>query len=166
MALYEKWLEIAQAAKTAEEDNKFWSAYFLKEQKNYEIILESKNTQLKGTIKELAEKFSMDSVTFIGFMDGINTSLKEEISLEELDEDSEINVEIDLEKLYHNMLDAKADWLYNLSQWEDILTAEKRKEIKKAYNESKIVRNENKIGRNDPCPCGSGKKYKQCCLNK
>jgi len=21
-------------------------------------------------------------------------------------------------------------------------------------------------GRNDPCPCGSGKKYKQCCLNK
>ncbi|WP_181942728.1 SEC-C metal-binding domain-containing protein, partial [Klebsiella pneumoniae] len=23
-----------------------------------------------------------------------------------------------------------------------------------------------KIGRNDPCPCGSGKKYKQCCLVK
>ena len=23
-----------------------------------------------------------------------------------------------------------------------------------------------KIGRNDPCPCGSGKKYKQCCLLK
>jgi preprotein translocase subunit SecA len=21
-----------------------------------------------------------------------------------------------------------------------------------------------KIGRNDPCPCGSGKKYKKCCL--
>jgi uncharacterized protein YchJ len=21
-------------------------------------------------------------------------------------------------------------------------------------------------GRNDPCPCGSGKKYKKCCLNK
>lgn len=25
---------------------------------------------------------------------------------------------------------------------------------------------ETKVGRNDPCPCGSGKKYKQCCLNK
>ena len=24
----------------------------------------------------------------------------------------------------------------------------------------------NKIGRNDPCPCGSGKKYKACCLLK
>lgn len=23
-----------------------------------------------------------------------------------------------------------------------------------------------KIGRNDPCPCGSGKKYKFCCMNK
>jgi len=23
-----------------------------------------------------------------------------------------------------------------------------------------------KIGRNDPCPCGSGKKYKSCCLPK
>ena len=26
------------------------------------------------------------------------------------------------------------------------------------------VRKEKKIGRNDPCPCGSGKKYKKCCL--
>ena len=25
------------------------------------------------------------------------------------------------------------------------------------------VRNDNKVGRNDPCPCGSGKKYKNCC---
>ena len=25
-------------------------------------------------------------------------------------------------------------------------------------------RDENKVGRNDPCPCGSGKKYKKCCL--
>lgn len=28
------------------------------------------------------------------------------------------------------------------------------------------VRTEKKIGRNDPCPCGSGKKYKQCCGRK
>ena len=25
---------------------------------------------------------------------------------------------------------------------------------------------ESKVGRNDPCPCGSGKKYKKCCLRK
>ncbi len=29
-----------------------------------------------------------------------------------------------------------------------------------------VVRSEPKIGRNDPCPCGSGKKYKKCCGNK
>lgn len=29
--------------------------------------------------------------------------------------------------------------------------------------EIKTVRNSEKIGRNDPCPCGSGKKYKKCC---
>jgi preprotein translocase subunit SecA len=26
-----------------------------------------------------------------------------------------------------------------------------------------VVRNSEKVGRNDPCPCGSGKKYKKCC---
>ena len=29
-----------------------------------------------------------------------------------------------------------------------------------------VVRQGPKIGRNDPCPCGSGKKYKKCCLGK
>ncbi len=29
--------------------------------------------------------------------------------------------------------------------------------------ERPIVREEPKVGRNDPCPCGSGKKYKKCC---
>lgn len=28
------------------------------------------------------------------------------------------------------------------------------------------VKKTNKVGRNDPCPCGSGKKYKNCCLLK
>ncbi len=29
-----------------------------------------------------------------------------------------------------------------------------------------VVNTERKIGRNDPCPCGSGKKYKNCCMLK
>jgi len=28
------------------------------------------------------------------------------------------------------------------------------------------IHNEIVIGRNDPCPCGSGKKYKKCCMNE
>lgn len=33
-------------------------------------------------------------------------------------------------------------------------------------NNQTFVRDAPKLGRNDPCPCGSGKKYKKCCLNK
>ncbi|HHL2060062.1 TPA: SEC-C metal-binding domain-containing protein, partial [Clostridium perfringens] len=41
---------------------------------------------------------------------------------------------------------------------------EKRREIQFRYRDSKTVRNEEvKVGRNEPCPCGSGKKYKKCC---
>jgi len=61
------------------------------------------------------------------------------------------------------MLDSKADYLYTLSQWDRIFSPEKRKEIQKTWRESKTVINEIKIGRNDACPCGSGKKYKKCC---
>ena len=32
-----------------------------------------------------------------------------------------------------------------------------------AQARAKPVRTGPKVGRNDPCPCGSGKKYKQCC---
>lgn len=33
-------------------------------------------------------------------------------------------------------------------------------------NDNIILKSSEKIGRNDPCHCGSGKKYKKCCLNK
>ena len=100
---------------------------------------------------------------FTGLLDGINTSLKEPINLEEMEEDTELDFSIDIEKLYYNMHGAKADWLYNLPQWDNILTVEKRKEIAKEERLSGTVIKGEKIGRNDPCPCGSGKKYKKCC---
>ena len=33
-------------------------------------------------------------------------------------------------------------------------------------NRSQGRKSGSKLGRNDPCPCGSGKKYKKCCLSK
>jgi len=33
----------------------------------------------------------------------------------------------------------------------------------KEHKAKTIVNEGPKVGRNDPCPCGSGKKYKQCC---
>ena len=36
-------------------------------------------------------------------------------------------------------------------------------EAAEALSKARPVRNAPKVGRNDPCPCNSGKKYKQCC---
>ena len=69
----------------------------------------------------------------------------------------------DKEKLYKNMVDARADWLYELPQWEKIFDENTRKRLYKEQKNSGTIRKEKKIGRNDPCPCGSGKKYKKCC---
>ena len=40
--------------------------------------------------------------------------------------------------------------------------------IAKAWQEAHTqkIRKFDKVGRNDPCPCGSGKKFKNCCMNK
>jgi hypothetical protein len=161
--LYQAWETIAGEDREKDDYQNFWQGYLLKEQHNYEKMLGEKNTKLTGTIEQLAIENDMEPVMFTGFLDGINNSLTELLDLSELEEASEIDATVDLEKLYYNMLDAKADWLYNLPAWNDILTAERRKEIKKEFNSTKTVVKEAKIGRNDPCPCGSGKKYKKCC---
>lgn len=99
-----------------------------------------------------------------GFLDGINESLKGyENPIETMDEDTKVKIEIDPEKLYYNMVEAKATWLYELPQWDAILTEERRTELYREQKASGTVRNTHKIYPNDPCPCGSGKKYKKCC---
>ncbi|MBN2221715.1 MAG: SEC-C domain-containing protein [Vallitaleaceae bacterium] len=166
MKLFEQWKEIAYKERSQEEYDAFWGEYLPAEQKVYVALLGDYTLSKKGKLSDLAAELDLDVVTFAGFLDGINTSLVKEIELEEITEDSEIDLAIDFEKLYYNMHAATADWLYQLPEWDAILSEERRKEIKKQYNQSKIVVKDKKIGRNDPCPCGSGKKYKQCCLQK
>ncbi|MEC7460431.1 MAG: SEC-C metal-binding domain-containing protein, partial [Pseudomonadota bacterium] len=36
-------------------------------------------------------------------------------------------------------------------------------DFQQSDRQSPFVRDVAKVGRNDPCPCGSGKKYKLCC---
>ncbi|HKM04010.1 MAG TPA: SEC-C metal-binding domain-containing protein [Lachnospiraceae bacterium] len=163
MSLFKQWSENLENIKTQEEYQAFFNEYMSKETENYRKILESKNPVIEGTIKDLAEKNDMSAVEFMGFLDGANTSFKETLVLDDLTEESEINVEVDFEKLLWNMHDAKAEWLYGMKEWEEIFDEEKRKSIKKEFNRSKIVVKGEKIGRNDPCPCGSGLKYKKCC---
>ena len=99
----------------------------------------------------------------VGFLDGINESLKEENPIDTMEEDTVVNLDYDKEKLYYNMVAARADWLYELPAWDDLLTKERRAELYKEQKRSGTIVREQKVGRNEPCPCGSGKKYKFCC---
>ena len=101
-------------------------------------------------------------MTMVGFLDGINDSLKEQNPIEEMEEDTEVNLGFEKELLYKNMVNAGADWLYNLPEWEEIFDEDKRKELYKEEKASHTIRKEDKVYPNDPCPCGSGKKYKKC----
>mgnify|MGYP002792682371 FL=1 len=163
MALLQEWREIAYSQQTdrAQLQN-FWTDYFMIEKGIYEKLLSNPEEVVKGTVKELAEKYDVEVLTMVGFLDGINDSLKIPNPIEEMDENTEVN----LETLYKNMVDAKADWLYELPQWDNIFSEEKRKELYKEQKKSGTIVKGPKIGRNDPCPCGSGKKYKHCCGKK
>ena len=142
---------------------RFWGTYFQIEKEIYEQLLANPEEEVKGTVKELAERYGQEVLTMVGFLDGINESLKEENPIETMDEDTVVSLAFDKEKLYKNMVAAKADWLYELPQWKDIYPEEELKRLYKEQKESGTIRKEKKIGRNDPCPCGSGKKYKKCC---
>ena len=126
-------------------------------------LLADPSNVVKGTVKELADKYNMDLTYMVGFLDGINESLKTPNPIEDMTEDTEVSLDIDLEKLYYNMVEAKAEWLYELPAWNSLLSVERRKELYLQQRKSGTIVKEKKIGRNDPCPCGSGKKYKYCC---
>ena len=141
----------------------FWANYFNLEKGVYEQLLAEPETVITGTVKELADKYNLDLSIMVGFLDGINDSLKNPNPVEEMEEDTVVTLDLDLEKLYYNMCEAKADWLYELPAWDNLLTKERRKELFLTQRKSGTIVKEKKIGRNDPCTCGSGRKYKQCC---
>ena len=163
MSLYTDWTEMVVEYVKTKGENAFWAEYSKLEKSIYKELLGSHKEIKKTTINELAKKYDSTVEFTMGFMDGINDSLKNQYDLETINADTELVFDLNLETLYFNMLDAKAEYLYTLPQWEGIFSEEKRNEIQKQYRESKIVRNLDKVGRNDECPCGSGKKYKKCC---
>ena len=162
--LYQQWQDLAYD-ETADRSQleKFWGTYFQIEKEIYEKLLSNPDEVVKGTVKELAEKFGQEVLTMIGFLDGINESLLIEIDLDTVEEDTVVSLAFDKERLYKNMVAAKADWLYELPQWKEIFSEEELKKFYKEQKESTTIRKPKKNGRNDPCPCGSGKKYKKCC---
>jgi len=142
--ILEQWRNTAyMSGQNEQEGQMFWANYFSLEKGIYQ--------------------FKVELPVMVGFLDGINDSLVKKNPIEKMKEDTKVILDYDNELLYKNMIEAKADWLYELEEWNDIITQERRDELYKEQKKSHTVVKEKKVGRNDPCPCGSGKKFKQCC---
>lgn len=164
MGILKEWQSIAYDEKANKGDlQRFWQRYFALEKGVYEKLLSNPDEKVEGTVKELAEKYNLTVLEMAGFLDGINDSLVEANPIDTMEEDTKVNLIFDKEKLYKNMVDAKADWLYQLPMWDDIFDKETQKALYLEQKKSGTVIVGKKVGRNEPCPCGSGKKYKQCC---
>ncbi len=165
MSLLSDWREYAYSREmtNTKAGEKFWAEYFIIEKGIYEEILADAENVVSGTVEELAKKYNTELSIMVGFLDGINDSLKTQNAIEEMDKDTVVSLDIDKEKLYYNMVEAKAEWLYELEIWDSLLAPEKRKELYKEQKKSGTIVKDKKVNRNDPCPCGSGKKYKKCC---
>ena len=164
MTMLENWRNTAYGKDmNSREGQMFWGNYFAIEKGIYEQLLANPEEIVSGTVKELAEKYGTDTFIMTGFLDGIDDSLVTKNPIDTMDENTVVSLHFDLETLYKEMVEAKADWLYELPQWNNLLSVERRKELYKEQKKSGTIVKEKKVGRNDPCPCGSGKKYKFCC---
>ncbi len=167
MALLDKWRKVAYNENEDQQKlQALWANYFKEEKDIYAQLLQDPENVVSGTVKELADKYGVSIMTMTGFLDGINDSLKEKNPIEEMEEDTVVQLGFDKQLLYKNMVGADADWLYNLPEWEAIFDENTRKALYKEQKSSTTIVKEPKIYPNDPCPCGSGKKYKKCCGKK
>ena len=165
MSLLQEWRDYAysEEMQNSKEGQQFWQNYFSLEKGIYEQLLSNVSDVVEGTVEELADKYDVPLSMMVGFLDGINESLKEPNPIDTMEKDTTVKLDIEPEKLYYNMVECGAEWLYKLPMWDDILSEERRKELYKEQKNSGTIHNENrKVGRNDPCPCGSGKKFKYC----
>ncbi len=164
MALLKEWRDVAYSETANKGDlQRLWTAYFQEEKEIYAQLLKNPDEVVEGTVDELADKFDVSLMTMTGFLDGINDSLKEQNPIDTMEADTKVQLGFDKELLYKNMVAAGADWLYGLEEWNDIFDEEKQKELYKEQKSSTTVVKGEKVYPNDPCPCGSGKKYKKCC---
>lgn len=160
MGLLQEWREYAYGVELNSKEGKaIWDKYFEQEKAIYQQLLAAPEKVVSGTVQELADKYGMELNYMVGFLDGINESLKEPNPIEEMEADTVVKLPIDLESLYYHMVEAGADWLYELPEWDELLTPERRKELYREQKKSGTIVKERKLGVMSHVPCGSGKKY-------
>ena len=142
----------------------------------YDIVVEDYNNKLADVPEEIQNDFEKSiSLRVIdkNWMDQLDAmeALKEGVGLRGYAQSNPLQVyALEGFQLFDNMMATNsaeiskfllnAEVRQNIEREEvkNIRTNDGKEEAKKQPKKS-----ENKIGRNDPCPCGSGKKYKQCC---
>lgn len=148
MALLEEWQKIAYDQQADRGKlQKFWQRYFMLEKGVYEKLLTNPDEKVEGTVKELAEKYDLSIMDMTGFLDGINDSLVTPNPIDTMEEDTKVSLAFDKEKLYKNMVDAKADWLYELPQWDEIFDADTKRKLYLEQKKSGTVVVGKKVGR-------------------
>ena len=84
MSLINDWRDMAYSATANKGDlQRLWQDYFLKEKAIYAELLKDPDTEVRGTVSELAEKYGISIMYMTGFLDGINDSLKVANDLED-----------------------------------------------------------------------------------
>ena len=162
MALHDAWKRVAfdpqgQAVKHV------WDEYLAKEKKVYKEILSQKLTLIEGTMEELSSRFGLNTTHMAAFVDGIHEAVDDLPPINEIEADTAIKMEIDFKRLFKQMVEYKAKELYSLPEWNDIFAPYEQREYYMEQKKAHTIVKSEKIGRNEPCPCGSGKKYKKCC---
>jgi len=163
MGLYDAWKRLAFDAQ-GQAVKRVWDDYLSQEKAVYKEILASKLSKVEGTVAELGEQFNLSHAHVTAFVDGIHEAVDGLPPVDELEADTHIVLNIDFERLFKKMVEYKAKALYTLPEWNEIFSEEEQKEFYHLQKSSHTVIRSEKVGRNEPCPCGSGKKYKKCCV--
>ncbi|WP_353505416.1 SEC-C metal-binding domain-containing protein [Clostridium sp. Marseille-Q2269] len=97
----------------------------------------------------------------------VSCLMKNAFSVDYIFEDVKGRVYLKSEKIEINIKDIITEINNNIDKWclRGYSVTEIKSKEDKLYKKVDKEHHKGKIGRNDPCPCGSGKKYKKCCLN-
>ena len=116
------------------------------------------NKEFKSLEKLLAYLFGMDKDILNEELEFINVAIKNDMEVEEVCEEFLASYEIkdELERAF--IKDEVKKAALSVGKW-----SLKGNTLKEIEGKRKTIVVEEKIGRNDPCSCGSNKKYKKCC---
>jgi hypothetical protein len=162
MTLYETWIKTAYDQQ-GQTNKKFWNSYMPLETQVYEDILAEGTGIINMPLGDFAKKYNLRAEYAVGFLDGIGGALDEAVDVEKIDVDYVIDIKINFEKLFKKMVEYKAKHLYTLPGWENLFSTEQQEVMIDEQRRSGTFTADEKPGRNDPCHCNSGKKYKKCC---